>query len=149
MLSGPARLGTYLTGKCRGGWSRAGLPTCEVVAGPTPAGHARWTAPDNPWRDDMSTEIVEKYFDVWNEADNAKRLALAQQTWARDSRYVDPNTDVTGAGGFSEMVAAVHQQYPGYGFRLSSAVETHHDVLRFSWEIVDPDGNVAMSGIDV
>ena len=92
---------------------------------------------------------MEKYFDVWNEADNAKRLALAEQTWARDSRYVDPNTDVTGAGGFSEMVAAVHQQYPGYGFRLSSAVETHHDVLRFSWEIVDPDGNVAMSGIDV
>jgi hypothetical protein len=97
----------------------------------------------------MSTEIAEKYFDVWNETDDSKRLALAEQTWTPDSRYVDPNTDVTGAAGFSDMVAAVQQQYPGYGFRLSSAVETHHDVLRFSWEIVDPDGNVAMSGIDV
>jgi hypothetical protein len=36
----------------------------------------------------------------------------------------DPNADVTGAGGFSEMVAAVHQQYPGYEFRLSSADAT-------------------------
>jgi hypothetical protein len=60
----------------------------------------------------------------------------------------DPNTEVTGAAGFSEMVATVHEQYPGYGFRLSNAVETHHDVLRFSWEIVDPDGNVALSGIN-
>ena len=45
----------------------------------------------------MSTEIAEKYFDVWNETDDSKRLALAEQTWTPDSRYVDPNTDVTGA----------------------------------------------------
>jgi hypothetical protein len=102
-----------------------------------------------PRRNDMSAKIVEKYFDTWNEPDADNRLTLAEETWAPDARYVDPNTDVTGAAGFSQMVAAVHEQYPGYGFRLSSAVETHHDVLRFSWEIVDPSGNVALAGIDV
>jgi hypothetical protein len=97
----------------------------------------------------MSVKIVERYFDTWNEPDTGKRLALAEQTWEHGARHVDPNVDVTGAVGFSEMVAAVHQQYPGYTFRLASTVEAHHDVVRFSWEIVDPDGNVALSGIDV
>jgi hypothetical protein len=92
-----------------------------------------------PRRNDMSPKIVEKYFDTWNEPDAHKRLALAEETWAPSARYVDSNTDVTGAAGFTEMVAAVHDQYPGYRVRLSSAVETHHDVLRFSWEIVDPN----------
>lgn len=97
----------------------------------------------------MSTKIVEKYFDTWNEPAADKRLALAEETWAPNARYVDPNTDVTGAAGFSEMVAAVHEQAPDHRFRLSSAVEAHHDVLRFSWELVDLEGNVALAGIDV
>jgi hypothetical protein len=37
---------------------------------------------------------------------------------------------------------------PGHIFRLSSAVERHHDRLWFAWEMVSPDGDVTLSGID-
>jgi hypothetical protein len=43
----------------------------------------------------MSTTIVEKYFETWNERDAARRLTLADETWTPTARYVDPQADVT------------------------------------------------------
>jgi hypothetical protein len=61
---------------------------------------------------------------------------------------VDPQADVTGPAAFSDLAASVHELAPGHIFRLSSAVERHHDRLRFAWEMVSPDGDVTLSGID-
>jgi hypothetical protein len=47
------------------------------------------------------------------------------------------------------MVAAVHAQYPGHRLRRTSAIETHHDQVRFGWELVAPDGSVTVAGVDV
>jgi hypothetical protein len=33
--------------------------------------------------------------------------------------------------------------------RRASAVDAHHDVARFAWELVAPGGAVALGGLDV
>jgi SnoaL-like domain len=68
----------------------------------------------------MSATIVEKYFDTWNEQDAERRLALAEETSTPDARYVDPQADVSGSAGFSNLVASVHQLVPDHTFRLTS-----------------------------
>jgi hypothetical protein len=30
-----------------------------------------------------------------------------------------------------------------------SAIDTHHDAVRYGWEMVDQDGNVVVAGIDI
>jgi SnoaL-like domain len=91
---------------------------------------------------------IDRYFDAWNEADPKARLALVEQAWASDGRYVDPLSDVEGHEGFSAMVAGVQQQLAGHRLRRTSPIDRHHDQVRFEWEIVGPDGTVAVAGVD-
>jgi hypothetical protein len=93
--------------------------------------------------------IIEQYFDTWNEADADRRLNLAEKVWTDDSRYVDPVSDVQGPAGFADMVGTIQGHYPGHKVRLTSGIDSHHDQLRFEWDIVAPDGTVAFTGIDV
>mgnify|MGYP005859772519 CR=1 FL=1 len=37
----------------------------------------------------------------------------------------------------------------GHTFRRTTEVDHHHDVLRFDWELLAPDGSVVIAGIDV
>ncbi len=44
----------------------------------------------------------------------------------------------------------MHEQFPGFSFRLSGAVDGHHDTARFSWELVSgTDGAAPVAGFDV
>ena len=97
---------------------------------------------------DTST-TVDRYFAAWNDTDPASRLAAVVRAWAPEGRYVDPVADVTGHQAISDMIGGVHEQYPGVTLRCSSEVGSHHDVIRFDWEILHENGGLALSGIDV
>jgi hypothetical protein len=43
----------------------------------------------------------------------------------------------------------VLSHFPGHRFRRASAIDTHHDIARYGWELVAADGEVAVSGLDV
>nr|WP_248509747.1 nuclear transport factor 2 family protein [Streptomyces sp. D2-8] len=61
-----------------------------------------------------------------------------------------PLADVGGHEGIAAVIAAAHEQFPGFGFRLTGAVDGHHDTARFSWELVSAaDGSAAVAGSDV
>lgn len=92
---------------------------------------------------------IDEYFAAWNEPDSARRLMLAESVWIADGRCVDPLADVKGPRGFADMIEGVRQQAPGHTVRLASAVERHHDQLRFVWEFVAADGTISLAGIDV
>ena len=92
---------------------------------------------------------VDRYFDAWNDTDARSRLEAVARAWSPNGRYVDPVADVTGHEATSDMIGGVHEQYPGVTLRCSSDIDSHHDVIRFSWEILDDNGPVALSGIDV
>jgi hypothetical protein len=95
------------------------------------------------------TNTVETYLAMWNEPDPAKRARCIEQAWTRDGRYVDPIQEATGSEALSAMVAGVQEQFPGHRFRRVSGIDTHHDQIRFAWELFGPDGAVVVAGIDV
>ena len=95
------------------------------------------------------TSCIDLYIDMWNEEDAARRASLIAAAWTEDASYVDPLLEADGHAGLSEMVATVHGHYPGYRFRRRSDVDVHHDRVRFAWDLVKPDGEVFVAGIDV
>jgi hypothetical protein len=97
-----------------------------------------------------ATDLVSRYLAVWNESDPDARRAAIEDVWADDGRYVDPLTEVEGHDEISALVDAVQQQMPGHVFRLLGGVDAHHDVARFSWELVPGGGGESIAeGFDV
>jgi hypothetical protein len=95
------------------------------------------------------TTTIDTYLAAWTEAEPARRAALIEQVWAADGRLIDPPVAAEGRTGISDVFAALQAQFPGHQFRLASGIDAHHDYLRFAWELVAPDGAVALAGLDV
>lgn len=86
---------------------------------------------------DRYQNAADRYFAAWNATgpeDLAKAVAAA---WTPGGGYTDPLADVRGHDGIASVIAAVHEQFPGFVFRPLGAVDGHHDTLRFAWELVD------------
>ena len=94
-------------------------------------------------------ELIDRYLAAWNEPDPARRAALIEQVWAADGRLIDPPLAAEGHAGIGDMAAALQAQFPGHQFRRASGIDAHHDQLRFAWQLVGPDGAVALAGLDV
>ena len=94
-------------------------------------------------------ETINTYMQLINETDAARRAELVGQVWAEDGEWVDPPLEASGHAGICDMVGTIFEHYPAHTFRRTSAVDAHHDVVRFTWDLVGPDGTVAFSGLDV
>jgi hypothetical protein len=92
---------------------------------------------------------VDTYLAAWTEPDAGRRRAMVEQVWDADGRLIDPPLAAEGYAGISDLFAALQGQFPGHTFRRASGVDTHHDQFRFAWELVGPDGAVALTGLDV
>ena len=100
----------------------------------------------------MQTEqLIERYLDAWNETDAAARRTAVADVYADGAQYVDPLADVTGHDQISELIGAVQEQVPGHVFRLADGgVDAHHNIARFSWELVPATGGESLAvGFDV
>ena len=95
------------------------------------------------------TTTVDTYLAAYNETDEDRRKQLIDQVWTVDARLIDPPLAGEGHDGVNDMAVALHAQFPGHQFRRVSDVDAHHDQLRFAWELVAPDGAVALTGLDV
>jgi hypothetical protein len=95
------------------------------------------------------TTTVDTYLSAWNETDPQRRAALVAEVWAADGTLTDPPLAAEGHAGISDLHAALQAQFPAHRFRRSSAVDIHHDRFRVGWELVGPDGSVALAGLDV
>ncbi|MCF2129653.1 nuclear transport factor 2 family protein [Strepomyces sp. STD 3.1] len=94
-------------------------------------------------------DAVARYFEAWNAAPEARAEAVAA-AWTNDGGYTDPLADVRGHEQIAAVIAAAHEHFPGFVFRLSGAVDGHHDTARFSWELVsEADGSAPVAGFDV
>jgi SnoaL-like domain len=93
--------------------------------------------------------VVDAYFAAFNETDAARRAELIPQAWAEDCAYVDPLVSATGADEINAMIGGLQGQFPGHAVTLSSGLDAHHNLVRFGWDLTDPDGAVVMQGLDV
>ncbi|CAL2065523.1 MULTISPECIES: nuclear transport factor 2 family protein [Streptomyces] len=91
-----------------------------------------------------------RYFEAWNATEpEALRKAVAA-AWAADGSYTDPLADVRGHEGVAAVIAAAHEQFPGFVFRPLGTVDGHHATARFGWELVnEADGSAPVAGFDV
>ena len=99
----------------------------------------------------MATEVeqmIDQYIAAWNETDPATRRALIARTWTEDGHYLDPLMSGEGHDGIDAMVGAVQTQFPGHRFRRTGELDTHHDRVRFSWELGPDFGPPLAGGVD-
>ena len=99
---------------------------------------------------DMSqhADLIDRYIAVWNETDGARRRALIARTFTENASYLDPLMAGDGCAAIDGMIAAVQQRFPGYRFRRRGEVDSHHDRIRFAWELAPEGGPVFADGTD-
>ena len=99
-------------------------------------------------------EVVLAYIEAWSTADEAVRRELLDMSVADDASYTDPAYEVRGK---EEIVSLIGRSlsgeaYDGAGARgripISSGLDQHHGMIRFSWVLVDPQGRPVLEGMD-
>jgi SnoaL-like domain len=93
-------------------------------------------------------DLIDRYFAMWNETDVAQRRDLIARTWTETASYVDPLIQGDGREGNNAMVEMVQGRFPGHKFRLTSAIDAHHDRVCFSWDLAPDGGAPVAKGID-
>jgi SnoaL-like domain len=78
-------------------------------------------------------ESVVRYIAAWNERDPKRRRELVAQAFSDDGSYLDAHRQGRGHSAIDTMLATAQAQFPGYRVKLSSGIEAHNDVMRFSW----------------
>ncbi len=97
---------------------------------------------------DLHTTI-DAHLDAYGEPDGERRAALIAQVWADHGQLIDPPIDGTGHTGISDVAAAVQSKFPGHTFRRTTGIDAHHSFARYAWELVSPEGAVALAGLDI
>ncbi|KUN80988.1 polyketide cyclase [Streptomyces bungoensis] len=93
---------------------------------------------------------VARYFEAWNATDADTLPKAVAAAWSEDGTYTDPLADVRGHDQITAVIQAAHEQFPGFEFKLAGDVDGHHDIARFSWELVSTaDGSAPVAGSDV
>jgi ketosteroid isomerase-like protein len=99
---------------------------------------------------DRYETAVARYFEAWNAGEQDALAKAVAAAWTADGTYTDPLADVHGHQQIAAVIAAAHEQFPGFVFRPLGAVDGHHDTARFSWELVNQaDGSAPVAGFDV
>ena len=93
--------------------------------------------------------VVDAWLEAYAEEDVERRMKLIEQAWSPDGRLVDPPLEGEGYTGLSDAADLVNTHYAGHTFRRISGIDTHHEFVRYGWELVGPDGNAVIAGIDV
>lgn len=94
------------------------------------------------------TDLVDRYIEMWNETDPARRETLVADIWTESPRYLDPVLRGEGRDGIVAMVGEVHQRFPGHRFARTGPVDGHNDRARFAWALGPEHGLPVVAGID-
>ncbi len=95
------------------------------------------------------TTTVDSWLEAYGEPDETRRAELIAQVWAPAGSLADPPFEGAGHAEIGGLVAAALQRFPGHRFRRTSGIDAHHGYARYAWELVGPDGQVAVAGLDV
>jgi hypothetical protein len=86
---------------------------------------------------------------VWNERDDAVRLAAIDEIYHSDATIFEPSRAVSGHHAISEVVAGVLADMPpGFRFEIDGPGLGHHGVATARWK-GGPPGEITVTGVDV
>lgn len=106
----------------------------------------------NTTNDTITTDlqrVLDAHLAAYCEPDAARRAGLVAQAWSEAGALVDPPFEGTGHAEIAAMADGVLAHYPGHTFRRTTAIDAHHTFARYGWQLVGPDGAVAVAGTDV
>ena len=93
--------------------------------------------------------LVDSWLDAYCDPDAGRRLAAIRQGWHPEGRLVDPPLEARGHQGISDQAATLLSQFPGHRFERSTAIDAHHQSLRYGWRLRDAQGATVLEGLDV
>ncbi len=95
------------------------------------------------------TDQVSRYLATWNETDADRRLEMIAELWEETGSYTDPLFAVRGVTQIHELIGGFQAQYPGLTFVQTGEVEVHHNLARFTWDLVSSTGDIQAKGTDI
>ncbi len=95
------------------------------------------------------TQTIDSHLEAYAMADADRRNSLVAANWSVDGELLDPPLEGRGRAEISALADVVVTHYAGHSFRRTTAVDAHHGFARYGWDLVGPDGAVAVSGIDI
>src|ERR671911_1192220 len=100
-------------------------------------------------------EVVLTYIEAWSTPDAALRRELLDMSLADDGTYTDPAYEVRGKEELADLIgrSLSGEAYNGAGagarIPISSGVDQHHGMFRFSWVMIDPqEQQILLEGMD-
>jgi hypothetical protein len=95
------------------------------------------------------TATIDAHLHAYALAEADRRDALVAANWSPDGELLDPPLEGRGHAEISALADVVLTHYAGHSFRRTTAVDAHHGFARYGWDLVGPDGAVAVNGIDI
>ena len=95
-----------------------------------------------------ATETVKAYLASWSLVDPDERARSLAAVMESDATYVDPAGQAQGRDAFDAHIASIQSLFVGHHLGLASAVDEHNNVMRFEWELRDPNNEVTLTGTD-
>jgi hypothetical protein len=91
---------------------------------------------------------VQTYCASWGAQSATTRAQLLKSVWADSAAYSDatPRT-LVGVQGLLAAIEDFQKRRPGASFRCSKA-QRHHDVFRFTWQLLDANAKIQLTGMD-
>ncbi len=91
---------------------------------------------------------VDRMLAVWNELDVSRIRGHLEAALTPDISFIDPTIETHGIAEFEENVRDFRGKYPQAIIRRASAIDSHHNLHRYAWEI-SVQGKVVLVGFDV
>ncbi len=98
----------------------------------------------------MSIEtLIDDYCQVWPDADPARRESRLSALWAPGATYADPTVLAHDGADLLRHIERVQASRPGARVLRCTAIDAHHQVARFGFQVIGADGSVLRQGIDL
>jgi hypothetical protein len=94
-------------------------------------------------------DTIDAHLEAYAMADTDRRNALVAANWNVAGELLDPPLEGHGRAEISALADVVLTHYAEHRFVRTTAVDSHHGFARYGWDLVAPDGTVAVNGIDI
>ena len=92
--------------------------------------------------------FVDRYINIWNEADDARRRQTIRELWQKDARHLARTLEAIGHDGIETRVKNAYEKWvkeKGNIFRLRDGVDGHHGTIKLRWDMLPAGGGEVIS----
>jgi hypothetical protein len=93
---------------------------------------------------------LDDYVAAWNESSDERRRVLLARSVMPDVEVIHPAWGRSvGVHPLMEHIKGYRSAMPATSVVLASGLDSHNNVARYAWKIIEPPGDQLMEGVDV